>query len=58
MALDKKHKAFRFAKIMPIDANNLIFEQGFARLLILIRTKGLPITHTTGSSHSLTTRLP
>ncbi|HUU29582.1 MAG TPA: hypothetical protein VM123_17400 [archaeon] len=47
MALDKKNKAFRFAKIMPIDANNVIFEQAFARLLILIRTKGLPITSTT-----------
>ncbi len=46
MPLDKKHKAFRFAKIMPIDANNLNFEQGFARLLVLMRTKGLPITHT------------
>jgi len=47
MALDKKHKAFRFAKIMPIDANNVIFEQAFARLLVLVRTKGLPITSTT-----------
>lgn len=46
MALDKKNKAFRFAKVMPIDANNLIFEQGFARLLVLARTKGLPITTT------------
>lgn len=47
MALDNKHKAFRFAKAMPIDANNVIFEQAFARLLVLIRTKGLPITSTT-----------
>jgi hypothetical protein len=46
MTLDKKHKAFRFAKIMPIDANNVIFEQAFARFLILVRTKGLPITTT------------
>lgn len=44
MPLDKKHKAFRFPKAMPIDANNLIFEQAFARFLVLIRTKGLPIT--------------
>lgn len=47
MPLDKKHKAFRFSKIMPIDANNVIFEQAFARLLVLVRTKGLPITTTT-----------
>ncbi len=47
MSLDKKHKAFRFPKAMPIDANNVIFEQGFARLLVLMRTKGLPITTTT-----------
>lgn len=47
MALDKKHKAFRFPKTMPIDANNVIFEQAFARLLVLVRTKGLPITTTT-----------
>ncbi len=46
MALDKKHKAFRFAKAMPIDANNVSFEQAFARLLVLVRTKGLPITTT------------
>ncbi|MGA2614293.1 MAG: hypothetical protein ABSG38_12715 [Spirochaetia bacterium] len=47
MPLDKKHKAFRFPKVMPIDANNVIFEQAFARLLVLARTKGLPITSTT-----------
>lgn len=47
MALDKKHKAFRFSMAMPIDANNVIFEQAFARLLVLVRTKGLPITTTT-----------
>ena len=47
MALDKKHKAFRFPKAMPIDANNVSFEQAFARLLVLVRTKGLPITTTT-----------
>ncbi|MGD1154039.1 MAG: hypothetical protein ABR911_14350 [Syntrophales bacterium] len=47
MPLDKKHKAFRFAKVMPIDANNVIFEQAFARLLVFVRTKGLPITTTT-----------
>jgi hypothetical protein len=46
VALDKKHKAFRFPKAMPIDANNVIFEQAFARLLVLVRTKGLPITTT------------
>ena len=47
MALDKKHKAFRFQKVMPIDANNVIFAQAFARLLVLVRTKGLLITTTT-----------
>lgn len=47
MPLDKKHKAFRFSMAMPIDANNVIFEQAFARLLVLVRTKGLPITTTT-----------
>jgi hypothetical protein len=47
VALDKKHKAFRFPKVMPIDANNVIFEQAFARLLVLVRTKGLAITTTT-----------
>jgi hypothetical protein len=50
VALDKKHKSFRFQKIMPIDANNVIFEQAFARLLVLVRTKGLPITSTTKST--------
>jgi hypothetical protein len=47
VALDRKHKAFRFAKAMPIDANNVIFEQAFARFLVLVRTKGIPITQTT-----------
>jgi len=47
VALDRKHKAFRFPKAMPIDANNVSFEQAFARLLVLVRTKGLPITTTT-----------
>ena len=47
MPLDKKNKAFRFPKAMPIDANNVIFEQAFARFLVLVRTKGLPITSTT-----------
>jgi hypothetical protein len=46
VALDRKHKAFRFPKAMPIDANNVNFEQAFARLLVLVRTKGLPITTT------------
>jgi len=50
VALDKKHKAFRFPKAMPIDANNVSFEQAFARLLVLVRTKGLPITTTTKST--------
>jgi hypothetical protein len=32
---------------MPIDANNIILEQAFARFLVLVRTKGRPITSTT-----------
>lgn len=47
MGLDKKHKAFRSVKLMPIDANNVNLEQAFARFLVLTRTKGLPITSTT-----------
>lgn len=47
MGVDKKHKAFRFDKVMPIDANNIILEQAFARFLVLVRTKGVPITSTT-----------
>lgn len=31
---------------MPIDANNIITEQAFARFLVLIRTRGMPITTT------------
>src|SRR5438093_12069217 len=50
MPLTIKHKRFRFPKAMPIDANNLIFEQVFANFLVLIRTKGLPITTTTKST--------
>jgi len=46
MGINKQHKAFRFDKIMPIDANNIILEQAFARFLVLIRTKGVPITTT------------
>ena len=47
MGIDRKHKAFRFDKVMPIDANNIILEQAFARFLVLVRTKGVPITSTT-----------
>lgn len=47
MGIDGKHKAFRFDKVMPIDANNIILEQAFARFLVLVRTKGVPITSTT-----------
>src|SRR5450759_267550 len=47
MALDKKHKAFRYPKLMPIDANNVIVEQAFARFLVLVRTQGQPITSST-----------
>lgn len=43
MALDRKHKAFRFKKVMPIDANNLNFEQAVVRFLVLLHTKGKKI---------------
>lgn len=47
MPITKNHKAFRWATAMPIDANNIILEQAFARFLVLVRTKGRPITSTT-----------
>lgn len=46
MALTKNHKAFRWVAAMPIDANNVLLEQAFARFLVLVRTKGRPITST------------
>lgn len=50
MALDRKQKAFRNFQIMPIDANNVNFEQAIVRLLVLLHTKGKPITATTKNS--------
>src|SRR5437773_9297720 len=47
MAITKNHKAFRWIAAMPIDANNVLLEQTFARFLVLVRTKGRPITSTT-----------
>lgn len=47
MPITKNHKAFRWAALMPIDANNVLLEQAFARFLVLVRTKGRPITSTT-----------
>ena len=47
MALDRKQKAFRYFQIMPIDANNVNFEQAVVRLLVLLHTKGKPIVATT-----------
>jgi len=47
MPITKIHKAFRWATALPIDANNIILEQAFARFLVLVRTKGRPITSTT-----------
>jgi hypothetical protein len=47
MPITKNHKAFRWVTAMPIDANNIILEQAFARFLVLVRTKGRPITSTT-----------
>jgi len=46
MALDRKQKAFRYFPIMPIDANNLNFEQAIVRLLVLLHTKGKVIAKT------------
>lgn len=46
MPITKTHKAFRWAAAMPIDANNILLEQAFARFLVLVRTKGRPITST------------
>jgi len=39
MAITKTHKAFRWVAAMPIDANNVLLEQAFARFLVLVRTK-------------------
>jgi len=47
MPITKNHKAFRWAALMPVDANNVLLEQAFARFLVLVRTKGRPITSTT-----------
>src|SRR5438067_10149379 len=47
MPITKIHKAFRWVAAMPIDANNILLEQAFARFLVLVRTKGRPITSTT-----------
>jgi len=46
MALDRKQKAFRYFSIMPIDANNVNFEQAVVRLLVLLHTKGKAIAKT------------
>lgn len=46
MALDRKQKAFRYFPIMPIDANNINFEQAVVRLLVLLHTKGKLIAKT------------
>lgn len=47
MPITRNHKAFRWVPAMPIDANNIILEQAFARFLVLVHTKGRPITSTT-----------
>lgn len=46
MALDRKQKAFRYFAIMPVDANNINFEQAVVRLLVLLHTKGKVISKT------------
>jgi hypothetical protein len=46
MAIDRKHKSFRLKKVMPIDANNLNFEQAIVRFLVLLHTKGKKIINT------------
>lgn len=47
MPITRNHKSFRWAALMPVDANNVLLEQAFARFLVLVRTKGRPITSTT-----------
>lgn len=46
MALDRKQKAFRYFQVMPIDANNVNFEQAIVRFLVLLHTKGKVIAKT------------
>ncbi len=46
MALDRKQKAFRYFPVMPIDANNVNFEQAIVRFLVLLHTKGKIIAKT------------
>jgi len=46
MALDRRQKAFRYFPVMPIDANNVNFEQAIVRLLVLLHTKGKVIVNT------------
>ncbi|MBK6877756.1 MAG: hypothetical protein IPG99_15210 [Ignavibacteria bacterium] len=46
MARDRKQKAFRYFPIMPIDANNINFEQAIVRLLVLLHPKGKIISKT------------
>jgi len=46
MALDRKQKAFRYFPVMPIDSNNINFEQAIVRLLVLLHTKGKIISKT------------
>ena len=46
MSLQRKHKTFRFFQLMPIDANNVLFEQALLRLLVLLHTNGRLITRT------------
>jgi len=46
MALERKQKAFRYFPIMPIEANNINFEQAVVRLLVLLHTKGKVIAKT------------
>lgn len=52
MALERKHKAFRNFTIMPIEANNIIFEQAVVRLFVLLHTKGKIISKTRKDSLS------
>jgi hypothetical protein len=46
MPLTRQQKSFRYKKVMPMDANNLNFEQAVVKFLVLLHTKGRLITNT------------
>jgi hypothetical protein len=44
--IERKQKLFRLDKLFPLDANQVNVEESIARLFILLRTGGRPITRT------------